>query len=54
MSFDGLEKYDIVVVVTDHSKVDYKTVAAKAKIVLDTRNAMKNVKHDARAKILSL
>ena len=51
---DGLDRYDLVVVVTDHSKVDYKAVAAKAKIVLDTRNAMKHVKIDAKAKILSL
>src|SRR5581483_5137033 len=52
--FDHLESYDMVVVVTDHSTVDYKQVAAKAKLVLDTRNAMKNVRADARAKILSL
>jgi UDP-N-acetyl-D-glucosamine dehydrogenase len=53
-AFDTLEHYDMVVVVTDHSTVDYKQVAAKAKLVLDTRNAMKNVRADARAKILSL
>jgi UDP-N-acetyl-D-glucosamine dehydrogenase len=54
VAFDKLDSYDIVVVVTDHSKVDYKKVASTAKVVLDTRNAMKNVKADARAKILSL
>jgi UDP-N-acetyl-D-glucosamine dehydrogenase len=52
--FDHLENYDLVVVVTDHSSVDYKQVAARAKVVLDTRNAMKHVRADARAKILSL
>jgi len=52
--FDKLDSYDCVVVVTDHSTVDYKQVAAKAKCVVDTRNAMKNVKHDARAKLISL
>jgi len=52
--FDKLDGYDAVVVITDHSSVDYKQVAAKAKVVVDTRNAMKNVKADARAKIISL
>jgi UDP-N-acetyl-D-glucosamine dehydrogenase len=52
--FDKLDSYDAVVVVTDHSSVDYKSVAAKAKVVVDTRNAMKNVKTDARARIITL
>jgi UDP-N-acetyl-D-glucosamine dehydrogenase len=54
VAFDGIEKFDMVVVITDHSSVDYKQVAARAKLVLDTRNAMKHVRADARAKILSL
>jgi UDP-N-acetyl-D-glucosamine dehydrogenase len=54
VAFDSIEKADIVVIATDHSKVDYKAVAARAKVVLDTRNATKNVRHDAKAKILSL
>ena len=54
VAFDKLESYDCVVIVTDHSAVDYKQVAAKAKVVIDTRNAMKHVKADARAKIVSL
>jgi UDP-N-acetyl-D-glucosamine dehydrogenase len=52
--FERLESYDCVVIATDHSKVDYKQVAAKAKLVVDTRNALKHVKHDAKAKIISL
>jgi UDP-N-acetyl-D-glucosamine dehydrogenase len=51
---DNLEQYDIVVIVTDHSKVDYKLVTQKCRLILDTRNALKNHKADARAKILSL
>jgi UDP-N-acetyl-D-glucosamine dehydrogenase len=54
VGFDAVEQADIVVIATDHSKVDYKAVAARAKVVLDTRNATKNVRHDAKAKILSL
>jgi len=51
---DHIEQYDIVLIVTDHSKVDYKMVAQKARVILDTRNALKHNKVDARAKILSL
>jgi UDP-N-acetyl-D-glucosamine dehydrogenase len=54
VALENLEHYDIVVIVTDHSKVDYKLVAQKCRLVLDTRNALKNHKADARAKILSL
>jgi len=50
----GLDQYDAVVIVTDHSSVDYKQVVAKARLVLDTRNATKHVRADARAKIISL
>ena len=52
--FDNLDSYDCVAIVTDHSSIDYKRVAAQARLVVDTRNAMKNVKADARAKIVSL
>jgi UDP-N-acetyl-D-glucosamine dehydrogenase len=51
---DNIEGYDCVIVVTDHSNVDYKQVAARARLVLDTRNALKNHRADAKAKILSL
>lgn len=33
--------YDAAVIVTDHSDIDYQEVLAKAKIVIDTRNALK-------------
>lgn len=33
--------YDAVVIVTDHSDIDYQEVLGKAKIVIDTRNALK-------------
>jgi UDP-N-acetyl-D-glucosamine dehydrogenase len=51
---DHIEQYDCVVIVTDHTNVDYKKVVAQSKLILDTRNALKNHKVDARAKILSL
>src|SRR5512139_614841 len=38
-----LRKADCVVVVTDHAAFDYKLVAREAKVVVDTRNAMKGM-----------
>ena len=34
---------DCVVIVTDHSTLDYGKVAASAKLIVDTRNALKGV-----------
>jgi UDP-N-acetyl-D-glucosamine dehydrogenase len=54
VKFEALDSYDVVVIVTDHSNVDYTMVAQKAKVVVDTRNALKAVRADAKAKIVSL
>ena len=35
----GLKKYDIVILTTDHKKLNYRMIAKNAKQVLDTRNA---------------
>jgi len=35
------EHYDAALILTKHSDIDYKMIAEKAKIVVDTRNAMK-------------
>ncbi len=37
---------DAVLVITGHSSVDYQLVADNAKVVLDTRNAMKDIESD--------
>lgn len=37
----ALERADLVVILTDHSSIDYQHVAEKAKLVLDIRNAIK-------------
>ena len=34
---------DCVVIVTDHAQVDYAAIARKARLVVDTRNALKGV-----------
>ncbi len=46
--------FDCVVITTDHSDVDYKTLVAKAQLVVDTRNATKALKRDNKQKIISL
>jgi UDP-N-acetyl-D-glucosamine dehydrogenase len=50
----GLGDYEVVVILTDHSCIDYKQLVMKAQLVLDTRNATRAVRADARAPILRL
>jgi len=45
--------YDAVVIVTDHSSVDYARMLRQAKVVVDTRDALRGVEGD-RGKILRL
>ena len=45
ISEDIVKKYDIVIVTTAHTKIDYDMVANNAKAVFDTKNAMKSVKN---------
>jgi len=40
-----LKKYDCVLILTDHSGFDYESLAKKANLVVDTRNAIKSRKH---------
>lgn len=46
ISWDHAEigKYDAVLIVTDHSDIDYETLVESAEMVVDCRNATKNVK----------
>jgi len=46
-----LKKYDAVLISTDHSSYDYDMIVQHAKLVIDTRNACKNVKKN-RGKII--
>ncbi|MDR3071673.1 MAG: nucleotide sugar dehydrogenase [Endomicrobium sp.] len=47
----GLNKYDLVIIVTDHTNVDYKMVLKGSKIIVDTRNVLKNVKSNKIVRI---
>jgi UDP-N-acetyl-D-glucosamine dehydrogenase len=40
----NLARADLVLIVTDHSEFDYDKIVRHAKVVLDTRNATRNVK----------
>ena len=43
-SSDEFETADCVVVITDHSSFQYSEIAAKAKLIVDTRNALKKLR----------
>ena len=43
-NLNNISKYDIVVILADHSCIDYEEVVKKAKLVFDTRNATKSLK----------
>ena len=40
----NINKFDCVVIATDHSRVDYKFVLESSKLIFDTRNVYKNIK----------
>lgn len=48
---DAAEKADLIILVADHSAYSYEEIARRAKLILDTRNAFKEVKGEARSKI---
>jgi UDP-N-acetyl-D-glucosamine dehydrogenase len=39
----GVKEADCVVIVTDHKKFDYCALVKNAKVIVDTRNALKGV-----------
>jgi UDP-N-acetyl-D-glucosamine dehydrogenase len=39
----NIKRYDAVVIVTNHANVDYKLVENHAKLIIDTRNALKKI-----------
>jgi UDP-N-acetyl-D-glucosamine dehydrogenase len=48
----ALADHDLVLIVTDHSKVDYEKVCRHAKLVVDTRNATKDVRRRYEDKVV--
>ncbi len=43
---DGVSDADCVVIVTDHSSVDYRAVLDRARLIVDTRNALRGMVSD--------
>ena len=48
---ESLAGYDVVLILTDHSQLDYAQIVASSALVIDTRNATRAVKH-GREKIV--
>jgi UDP-N-acetyl-D-glucosamine dehydrogenase len=44
VALDKLGQYDCVLILTDHSGVDYARVVNESQLVIDTRNATRNLK----------
>lgn len=53
MTARSLQEADLVLVVTDHSGVDYQLVADAARVVVDTRGVLLEVRGRARVVGLS-
>jgi UDP-N-acetyl-D-glucosamine dehydrogenase len=51
LSPESLAQYDAVVIATAHSGIDYGMVVRHSRLVIDTRNATRNISHD-REKIV--
>jgi nucleotide sugar dehydrogenase len=47
-----LEKFDLVIIATDHSAVDYGLIVQRSRAVLDTRNATKNIQEGSEKVVL--
>jgi UDP-N-acetyl-D-glucosamine dehydrogenase len=55
LSDDELRGADCVIIVTDHSRIDYQRVCRLAPLVVDTRNALDgHVRRDSSARIIRL
>jgi UDP-N-acetyl-D-glucosamine dehydrogenase len=55
LSNEELESADCVIIVTDHSEIDYKRVCALAPLIVDTRNALNgDVRRESRARVIRL
>ena len=51
LTAETVSGFDAVVVVTDHSSIDWDVIALNASLVIDTRNALANC-NDIRARLV--
>jgi len=55
LSDEELKSADCVIIVTDHSEIDYKRVCSLASLIVDTRNALNgDVRRESSARIIRL
>lgn len=55
LSDEELRAADCVIIVTDHTEIDYKRVCELAPLIVDTRNALNgDVRRDSKARIIRL
>lgn len=47
-----IKDYDLVIITTAHTTVDYKTIYKNAKAIFDTRNAMKDIENRKKIELL--
>jgi UDP-N-acetyl-D-glucosamine dehydrogenase len=45
---ETLHSVDVSVICTDHDKFEYPLIAKQSKMIVDTRNALKNIPHDPK------
>jgi len=50
----NLSSYDCILVITNHSNYNNKLIVDNAKLIVDTRNALKSIKGKKRRKIITL
>ena len=52
---EELKAADCVIIVTDHSEIDYKRVCSLAPLIVDTRNALNgDVRRESKARVIRL
>jgi glycosyltransferase involved in cell wall biosynthesis len=49
---ESLQKYDCVIIITNHDTYDWAMIAENAKLIVDTRNAMAGIKSDRSGHIV--
>ncbi len=48
LSKTNIKKMDLILILTDHSYIDYQMLADEAKTIIDTRNSMNNISGNAK------
>ena len=52
ISNDIIASFDMVIIATAHSNVDYSMIQSSAKVIFDTKNAMKNINNRENIEVL--